>query len=88
MQGGFLENIGPTGAKKVHGNYHHDKGGGPVTPDGSAEFEKDEIIAKANLKHGGLTDYVFSEYLNMDGSKGYNDGKTSIANVAEQMAMQ
>ena len=55
LDGGYLKDIGK-GFKKVFGGYHHDAGGGPVTPDGEAEFEKHEIIGKANLKDGGLTD--------------------------------
>ena len=82
LPGGKAIDLG-NGATKYVGQTH--KQGG-IYPDPQSEVENDEIEAPVTLADGSTNPYIFSEYLNTDGSKGYNDGGESIASVAEGLA--
>tara|TARA_R110000851_G_scaffold37059_3_gene96001 strand:- start:267 stop:3362 length:3096 start_codon:yes stop_codon:yes gene_type:complete len=85
-KGGLVKyQTGGSGVTRVYGDYHKD--GGIAVPFGEVENKEvlDESpitqkILKDSKKDSGM--YVFSEYLNTDGTKGYDDpDKTSIADA-------
>jgi len=85
-KGGLVKyQTGGNGVTRVYGDYHKD--GGITVPFGEVENKEvlDESpitqkILKDSKKDSGM--YVFSEYLNTDGTKGYDDpDKTSIADA-------
>ena len=85
-KGGLVKyKTGGNGVTRVYGDYHKD--GGITVPFGEVENKEvlDESpitqkILKDSKKDSGM--YVFSEYLNTDGTKGYDDpDKTSIADA-------
>ena len=71
--------------KKGVGETHEGPHGGITFEKGhiDQQFEDNEVILPTDQG-----DYVFSEYLNVDGSKGYNDGKLSYAQLAQHAAMR
>jgi len=79
LPGGQAIDIG-NGATKYVGQTHEEGG---IMADPQSEIENNEIEKDVTLADGSKNPYIFSEYLNTDGSKGYNDGKESIASVAE-----
>ena len=79
LPGGKAIDIG-NGATKYVGQTHEEGG---IMADPQSEIENNEIEKDVTLADGSKNPYIFSEYLNTDGSKGYNDGKESIASVAE-----
>ena len=79
LPGGKAVDIG-NGATKYVGQTHEQGG---IMADPQSEIENNEIEKDVTLADGSKNPYIFSEYLNTDGSKGYNDGKESIASVAE-----
>lgn len=82
LPGGQAIDIG-NGATKFIGNTHEQGG---IMADPKSEVESKEVEKDVTLADGTKNPYIFSEYLNTDGSKGYNDGGESIASVAEGLA--
>ena len=71
-----MYNIPGTDAMKFEGNLHSQGG---IMLNNEAEVEGGETMDKVTMKKGGPSDYIFSTYLNMDGSKGYKGNKETIA---------
>ena len=86
LPGGVEYQIPGSNLTKFRGQTH-DEGGILLNKD--AEVENNEVKGNVNLKGQGLVPYIFSEYINVDGTKGYRQGGTpSIANQAENLAVQ
>lgn len=82
LPGGKVVDIG-NGAKKYIGQTHAQGG---IMADPQSEVETKEIERDVTLSDGTKNPYIYSEYLNMDGSKGYKTGGMSIAGKAEELA--
>lgn len=82
LPGGKAVNIG-NGATKYIGQTHEQGG---IMADPQSEVENNEVEKNVTLADGSKNPYIYSEYLNMDGSKGYKTGGMSIADKAEELA--
>ena len=82
LPGGQAIDIG-NGATKYVGQTHEEGG---IMADPQSEVETNEIEKDVTLANGTKNPYIYSEYLNMDGSKGYKTGGISIADKAEELA--
>ena len=82
LPGGKAVNIG-NGATKYIGQTHAQGG---IMADPQSEVENNEVEKNVTLADGSTNPYIYSEYLNMDGSKGYKTGGMSIADKAEELA--
>jgi hypothetical protein len=82
LPGGKVVDIG-NGAKKYIGQTHAQGG---IMADPQSEIENNEVERDVTLADGTKNPYIYSEYLNMDGSKGYKTGGVSIADKAEELA--
>ena len=83
LPGGQAIDIG-NGATKYVGQTHEEGG---IMADPQSEIENDEIEAPVTLADGSTNPYIYSEYLKTDGTKNYDGSKESIANVAEDLAI-
>ena len=83
LPGGKVVDIG-NGAKKYIGQTHAQGG---IMADPQSEIENNEVEKDVMLKGGTMNPYIFSEYLKTDGTKNYDSSKESIANVAEDLAI-
>lgn len=85
LPGGVEYNVPGTNLTRFKGNLH-DNGGILLNQD--AEVEGGETKGTVTMAGGNPTEYIFSTFLNMDGTKGYNDGKETIADASVKIAKQ
>ena len=82
LQGGYAQQVMP-GLTRYHGNLHSSGG---IMRDSQSEVEDGETEMMVNTPDGNSTPYIFSTYINMDGTKNYDPNKKTVADASVEIA--
>ena len=82
LKGGYAQQLMP-GLTRYHGNLHSSGG---IMRDSESEVEDGETEMVVNTSDGKSTPYIFSTYINMDGTKNYDSNKKTVADASVEIA--
>ena len=82
LKGGYAQQVMP-GLTRYHGNLHSSGG---IMRDSASEVEDGETEMTVNTSDGKSTPYIFSTYINMDGTKNYDSNKKTVADASVEIA--